>query len=61
MASELIAFVFTGESIKTANEQISECKKELEEAKTIRKNRQGTVHVLILPYEAVYMEAGLAW
>jgi hypothetical protein len=32
-----------GESIKTANEQITECKKELEEAKTIRKNRQGRV------------------
>ncbi|XP_028410858.1 THO complex subunit 7 homolog isoform X2 [Dendronephthya gigantea] len=27
-------------SIKVANEQISECKKELEEAKTIRKHRQ---------------------
>ena len=36
-----VVYVISGESIKTANEQITECKKELEEAKTIRKNRQG--------------------
>lgn len=36
-----LLFVLKGESIKKANEQIAECKKELEEAKTIRKNRQG--------------------
>ena len=36
-----VLYVISGESIKTANEQITECKKELEEAKTIRKNRQG--------------------
>jgi ribosomal protein L17 len=39
--SNFLISLFTGESIKTANEQISECKKELEQAKTIRKNRQG--------------------
>ena len=32
-----------GESIQKANEQIAECKEELEEAKTIRKNRQGEI------------------
>lgn len=38
----LISFLDTEQSISAAHEKIAECKKEIQRAKRIRKNRQGS-------------------